>query len=151
MSRQFRKKLLSFLSIAIFAGLFIVYETKYNQELNIDKNGTYSTKEDVSLYLHTYDTLPSNYITKSEAISLGWKASEGNLWDVSDKKSIGGDIFGNREKLLPDANERTYYEADIDYQGGFRGPKRIVYSDDGLIYYTHDHYESFELLYGDES
>lgn len=65
--------------------------------------------------------------------------------------SIGGDRFGNREGLLPTAKGRKYYECDIDFDGTYRGAKRIVYSNDGLIYYTEDHYESFELLYGEEN
>lgn len=61
--------------------------------------------------------------------------------------SIGGDRFGNREGLLPDAEGRKWYECDINFSGGFRGAERIVYSNDGLIYYTSDHYESFTQLY----
>ncbi len=124
---------------------------KTNDEVNrIDEDGRYSTKEDVALYLHTYDKLPQNFITKRKAVDLGWEANKGNLWDVSDKMSIGGDKFGNREKRLPSKEGRTYYECDINYEGGYRGPERLVYSDDGLIYYTEDHYDSFTLLYGDE-
>ena len=64
---------------------------------------------------------------------------------------IGGDRFGNYEGLLPEKDGRTYYECDIDTLGAeTRGVKRIVYSSDGFIYYTEDHYESFELLYGEE-
>ena len=74
-------------------------------------------------------------------------SSEGNLWEVADGMCIGGDIFGNREGLLPEENERVYYECDVNYAGGFRGSERVVFSDDGLIYYTGDHYESFEMLY----
>lgn len=116
----------------------------------IEEDGSYTSKDDVALYLHTYEKLPDNYITKSEAGDLGWVSSEGNLWDVTDQKSIGGDRFGNREGLLPNADGRQYYEADINYEGGYRGAERIVYSNDGLIYYTADHYETFTLLYGDE-
>lgn len=124
---------------------------KTNDEGNmIDEDGSYSTKEDVALYLHTYDKLPKNFITKRKAFDLGWEANKGNLWDVSDKMSIGGDKFGNREKRLPIKEGRTYYECDINYEGGYRGPERLVYSDDGFIYYTEDHYDSFTLLYGDE-
>ena len=145
-----KHKLLSLLGLLVFAGLFIGYELYFNQPKDLDKSGSYTSKEAVSLYLVTYETLPDNYITKSEAMKLGWKSSEGNLWDVTDQKSIGGDVFRNREKALPIKDGRTYYEADIDYAGGYRNEKRIVYSDDGLIYYTHDHYKNFELLYGDE-
>ena len=113
----------------------------------LDINGTYTSKDEVALYIHLYDKLPSNYITKKEARALGWDASLGNLWDVAYGKSIGGDYFGNYEGRLPDDE---YRECDIDYEGGYRNEKRIIYSDDGDIYYTDDHYESFELLYGEE-
>lgn len=116
----------------------------------IDEDGSYTSKEDVALYIHTYEKLPENFITKRQAGELGWKSSEGNLWDVTDKMSIGGDKFGNREKLLPVKQGRQYYECDINYEGKYRGAERLVFSDDGLIYYTPDHYNSFELLYGEE-
>ena len=112
----------------------------------IDVNGKYTSKEEVSLYIDTYGDLPSNYITKAEAKELGWDSNSGNLWDVADGMSIGGDVFGNREGLLPEDDDRIYYECDIDYEGGYRNSKRIVYSNDGLIYYTEDHYESFEEI-----
>ena len=117
-------------------------------ELKIEADKAYTTKEDVALYIHLYEELPPNYLTKAEALALGWEAEKGNLWDVSDRMSIGGDRFSNREGLLPE--DEKYFECDIDYQGGYRGAKRLVYSDDGWIYYTADHYESFELLYEGE-
>lgn len=113
----------------------------------IDENGEYTSKDDVALYIHTYSHLPSNFITKNEAKDLGWQSSEGNLWDIAPGMSVGGDRFGNREGLLPDAEGRKWYECDINFSGGFRGAERIVYSNDGLIYYTSDHYESFTQLY----
>ena len=61
--------------------------------------------------------------------------------------SIGGDYFGNRENLLPNKKNRKWYECDINYNGGYRNSERIVFSNDGLIYYTSNHYESFEQLY----
>ncbi|MGM9605701.1 MAG: ribonuclease domain-containing protein [Faecousia sp.] len=115
----------------------------------ISENGAYSSKEEVAEYLHQYGHLPSNYLTKKEAQELGWISSEGNLWDVAPGMSIGGDQFGNREGLLPKAQGRKYYECDIDFDGTYRNAKRIVFSNDGLIYYTEDHYESFQLLYGE--
>lgn len=116
----------------------------------IAEDGEYTTKEDVAEYLYLYNHLPSNFITKDDAKELGWVSSEGNLWEVAPGKSIGGDYFGNYEGLLPKKSGRKYYECDIDFEGGSRNAKRIVYSNDGLIYYTDDHYESFELLYGEE-
>ena len=113
----------------------------------IDESGAYTAKEDVALYLFTYGHLPENFITKSTARDLGW--SGGGLDDYADGKCIGGDRFGNNEGLLSEARGRQYYECDIDtLHRDSRGAKRIVFSDDGLIYYTDDHYESFELLYG---
>ena len=111
-----------------------------------EEDGVYTAKEDVALYLMLYGHLPSNFITKSDAQALGWDSRQGNLWDVAPGMSIGGDVFGNREGLLPKAKGRTYYECDIDYEGGYRGSKRIVYSNDGLMYYTEDHYQTFECL-----
>lgn len=120
------------------------------EEPAIDPDGSYTSKEDVSLYLYTYGCLPGNFITKDEARDLGWEG--GSLEEYAPGKSIGGDYFGNYEGLLPEAPGRDYFECDIDTQGASRrGAKRIVYSNDGLIYYTGDHYESFELLYGDEN
>ena len=106
-----------------------------------------TSKEDVALYLHTYGHLPPNFITKKDAQAKGWDSSKGNLQKVLPGMSIGGDRFGNREGLLPDKKGRQYYECDIDYDGGSRNAKRIVYSNDGLIFYTEDHYASFEQLY----
>ena len=115
----------------------------------LDEDGTYNSKEDVSLYLHLYDHLPSNYITKGEARDLGW--SGGSVEVYAPGCAIGGDRFGNREGLLPKAEGRTYYECDIDTIGqSSRGAKRIIFSNDGLVYYTEDHYESFTQLYGEE-
>lgn len=114
----------------------------------IDEAGIYDQKEEVALYIHTYEKLPDNYITKKEAQKLGWEG--GMLESYAPGKCIGGDKFGNYEGLLPEEDDRTYKECDIDTLGKKRGVKRIVFSNDGLIYYTDDHYESFTLLYGDE-
>lgn len=124
-----------------------VAETPPPQSEGIDEFGEYTTVEEVALYIHTFGELPSNFITKKEAMGLGWESDKANLWDVTDYKSIGGDRFGNREGLLPNADGRKYYECDVNYEGGFRSAERIVFSNDGLIFYTRDHYESFEQLY----
>ncbi|MBR2189416.1 MAG: ribonuclease [Eubacterium sp.] len=116
-------------------------------EETLDENGSYTSKDEVALYLHLYGHLPDNYITKKQAEKLGWISSKGNLQQVAPGKSIGGSRFGNYEGLLPDKKGRSYFECDIDYEGGRRNAKRIVYSDDGLIFYTEDHYNSFEQLY----
>ena len=115
----------------------------------IDEDGSYTSKDDVALYLHTYGHLPGNFITKKDAQALGWPG--GSLEPYAPGMCIGGSRFGNYEGLLPEAEGRTYTECDIDTLGAdSRGAKRIVFSNDGLIYYTEDHYETFELLYGEE-
>ena len=115
----------------------------------LDEGGEYTSAEDVALYLHLYAHLPQNFITKKDARALSWNG--GGLDDYADGKCIGGDRFENYEGLLPDAPGREYHECDIDtLHAASRGAKRIVYSNDGLIYYTEDHYESFILLYGEE-
>ena len=111
--------------------------------------GTYTAKDEVALYIREYGKLPSNFITKDEARALGWQS--GGLEKYAPGKCIGGDVFGNREGLLPEKAGRVYYECDIGTLGAdSRGAKRIVFSNDGLIYYTDDHYDSFSLLYGEE-
>lgn len=120
------------------------------ESLAIDEDGHYTSKEEVALYLHTYGKLPSNFITKREAEDLGWKKKDGEagqLHVVAPGMSIGGSSFGNREGMLPEKKGRKYYECDINYVKGSRGAERLVYSNDGLIFYTGDHYESFEQLY----
>ena len=113
----------------------------------IDEYGSYTTKEDVALYIHTYGCLPQNFITKEQARQAGW--SGGSLEPYCPGMCIGGDRFGNREGLLPKAQGRSWTECDINTLGAdSRGAERIVFSNDGLIYYTGDHYESFTLLYG---
>ena len=110
----------------------------------LPEDGTYTTKDDVALYIHTYGKLPQNFITKKAAKKLGWQG--GSLEDYAPGKCIGGDYFGNYEGLLPE--DKEYHECDIDTLGkSKRGAKRIIYSDDGYIYYTDDHYKSFQLLY----
>ena len=116
------------------------------EDAPVSENGRYTSKDDVAMYIHLYGKLPGNFIKKSQAKILGWDASKNNLWRVADGMSIGGDVFGNYEGLLPKAEGRIWYECDIDYAGGARGAKRIAYSNDGLIFYTEDHYQSFSEI-----
>ena len=114
----------------------------------LEEEGSYTSRDTVALYLMKYGTLPQNYITKAEAQALGWEG--GSLLEYAPGKSIGGDRFGNYEGALPEAKGRTYTECDIDTAGADeRGAKRIVFSNDGLIFYTEDHYQTFTLLLGD--
>ena len=122
-------------------------ETTSEHLPDLDEDGWYDSKDEVAAYLRAYGHLPGNYITKREAESLGWPG--GSLEPYAPGKSIGGGRFGNYEGKLPDAPGRKWTECDIDTAGArSRGAKRIVFSNDGLIYYTDDHYESFTLLYG---
>ena len=117
------------------------------KEQALAEDGWYYSRDDVALYLHTYNHLPTNYLTKNEAEALGWNNKEGNLWDVADGCCIGGNRFGNYEGKLPEKSGRTRHECDVNYQGGYRGSDRLLYSTDGLIYYTEDHYSTFTQLY----
>lgn len=115
----------------------------------ISEDGSYSSRDEVALYIHTYGHLPDNFITKKQARELGWDG--GSVEVYAPGKCIGGDRFGNYEGLLPEKDGRSYTECDIDTLGkSSRGAKRIIFSNDGLIYYTDDHYASFTLLYGEE-
>ena len=114
----------------------------------VSEDGWYSSKEEVALYIHLYGHLPDNYVSKREAQDAGWTGGSVEPY-TGEGTAIGGSRFGNYEGLLPEAEGRTYTECDIDTVGrSSRGAKRVVFSNDGLIYYTGDHYESFELLYG---
>lgn len=112
----------------------------------VKESGEYSSRDEVALYIHLFGHLPANFITKKQARELGWQG--GGLQDFAPGCSIGGDRFGNYEGLLPQAEGRFYTECDIDTCGApSRGAKRIVFSNDGLIFYTDDHYQSFIKLY----
>ncbi len=117
---------------------------------DIAEDGTYTSKDDLALYIHLYGHLPDNFLTKKEAEALGWPG--GSLEPYAPGMCIGGSRFGNYEGALPEAEGRVYTECDVDTLGAEkRGAKRIVFSNDGLIFYTADHYETFELLYGEDT
>ena len=108
---------------------------------NIDE---LTNDELVVKYLKEHGELPDYYITKSEAKSMGWVPSKGNLCEVAPGKAIGGDIWTNRQKSLPTKSGRKYFEADLNYNCGNRNADRVVFSNDGLVFVTFDHYRSFE-------
>lgn len=157
--KSFYKQLLSLVVILLFAlpvtgcnfndtstGSYQISSTDSDSYSIVEEDGTYTSEEDVMNYLIEYDTLPDNFITKKEARELGWNG--GSLEPYAPGKCIGGDRFGNYEGLLPDDEDIIYYECDIDTLGeDSRGAKRIVYSNEGDIYYTEDHYESFTMIY----
>ena len=118
------------------------------EEASLNAEGSYTTKEDVALYLELYDSLPDNFITKKEARDMGWQG--GSLEPYAPGFCIGGDHYGNYEGALPKNGD--YRECDINTMGAdSRGAERLVYdSEDGdvtAIYYTDDHYKTFEKIY----
>ncbi|MEA4929568.1 MAG: ribonuclease domain-containing protein [Candidatus Limiplasma sp.] len=113
----------------------------------VTKGKAYLTRDDVAAYLHQYGTLPPNYLTRDQAKALGWSSRKDNLGQVAPGSAIGGDRFENREGLLPAAKGRTWNECDVNTNDGHRSDERLVYSNDGLIYYTPDNHRSFEQLY----
>jgi len=117
----------------------------------LDPDGEFTDYEDVALYLDTFDELPANYITLEEAMDEGYDPETDDLWDYADGKILGGDPFEEDPDdfdALPNGDERSYYIADVGYEGGDRGEERLVYSDDGLIFYSPDELDSFEQLFG---
>ena len=113
----------------------------------IREDGSYTSRDEVALYLHTYGKLPKNFISKKEAEEQGFRFGEGDFGEAFPGMSVGGSRFGNYDGNLPGKSGRRYYECDIDYTGGRRNAKRLVYSNDGLIFYTEDHYKTFTQLY----
>lgn len=111
------------------------------------KQTAITAPQDIADYIFAHGTLPDNFLTKNEARQLGWDSSKNYVSDVAPGYSIGGDKFGNYEGLLPDASGRKWYEADANYTVGPRGAERILYSSDGLVYYTNDHYQTFTEMY----
>ena len=98
-------------------------------------------------YLDLYGELPENFITKDEAKALGWDSRYNYVGEVAPGMSIGGDYFGNYERSLPTAKGRKWYECDTDYRGKKRGAGRLLFSSDGLYYYTDDHYQTFTQMF----
>ena len=117
------------------------------QTVRVARDGSYTSRDEVAAYIHEFGTLPGNFVSKTKARKAGWDPATGNLDDVLPGKSIGGGEFYDDDDALPDAPGRTWTECDVNYHGGRRGPERIVFSNDGLIYYTADHYQTFERLY----
>ena len=148
--RRFSASVLALILLLISGGLAEVLcedGIAMTDECIVEYGCDYYSTDEVALYLHAFWELPPNYITKAQALSLGWDRDAGNLWTVAYGCAIGGDTFMNLEGLLPDDGERQWYECDVNYSGGYRGWERLCFSSDGLIYYTGDHYESFELMY----
>ena len=121
-------------------------KSDFSNENNASSNNIDELTNDelVVKYLKEHGELPDYYITKSEAKSLGWVPSKGNLCEIAPGKAIGGDMWTNRQKSLPTKSGRKYFEADLNYNCGNRNADRVVFSNDGLVFVTFDHYRSFE-------
>lgn len=156
---RYRTHLSLFLFIILLAGINGTVDTQASQsnscqavvsELNQSLSPKIDEKELVSVLRTLNEThhkrLPAKFITKKQARNKGWRPGE-DLWNSEDLvgKSLGGDVFSNREGRLPDGR-RVWREADLDYKGGRRGPKRLIYSDDGLRSVTIDHYNTFKAV-----
>ncbi|MBC8952691.1 ribonuclease domain-containing protein [Xenorhabdus sp. PB62.4] len=124
----------------------IVSETIASEKAPAQQIDVLTEQNRVADYLRQHHTLPDYYITKKQARRLGWNAREGNLCEILPGRAIGGDRFANRENKLPTEAGRHWFEADVNYQCGHRGSDRLLYSNDGLIYLTVDHYNSFTRL-----
>lgn len=116
-------------------------------DVTVREDGTYTSMEEVALYIHTYGHVPSNFVSKTKARKAGWVAEEGNLQDVLPGMSIGGGGWNNDDQVMPGDEYDQWYECDINYEGGYRGSERLVFSDNGMIFYTPDHYESYARIF----
>ena len=115
-----------------------------SSSINVTEDGQYCTVDEVAAYIKQFHKLPSNYITKKQARELGWQG--GPLKKYAPGKSIGGDVFTNRQHVLPDSDYK-YIECDINANGTSRGAERIVYNSGNFkVYYTDDHYNTFKEI-----
>ncbi len=118
-----------------------------SEEEQEEEEGPIIEPQAIADYLFEHGELPDNFITKKEAQELGWDSRKNYVSDVAPGMSIGGDRFGNYEGLLPKAKGRQYYECDCYYTEGKRNAYRIIFSNDGLVFYTEDHYQTFEEMH----
>ena len=123
-------------------------DNKSETKFDVGKSSEESSIEELTNETKVISFVKSNhklhdyYITKSEAKSKGWIPSKGNLCDVLPGKAIGGDRFSNREGTLPKGVQ--YFEADINYHCGHRQADRLVYTKNGDVWVTHNHYKTFQ-------
>lgn len=122
-------------------------QTEEPAKTQTEESGPITDPQEIADYIFAHGQLPDNFITKEEAKALGWDSGRNYVGDVAPGKSIGGDRFGNYQGQLPKAKGRKFYECDVNYKGKKRGEERIIYSSDGHVWYTKDHYETFEELF----
>lgn len=149
MKRRLSVLLSLLLALLLLAGTAFAAKTQKKEREALDPYGYYYDLEHVVLYLEEYGELPYNYITKADARELGWTG--GSVEKYLKDAAIGGDRFGNYERQLPVKKGRTYTECDLYTNGGkSRGAYRLIFSDDGLYFYTEDHYETFAQVTVDQ-
>ena len=117
-------------------------QESYSENSNTNSIQQLTNENQVIDYVKSNHHLPDFYITKSEAKRQGWTPSQGNLCDMLPGKAIGGDRFSNREKQLPKGEQ--YYEADVNYNCGNRNADRIIFTKNGDVWLTKNHYKTFE-------
>ena len=150
-NQKFKLDLKTILTLIVLAAALLLGGFNgWNDAADKAQTGAITAPQAIADYIFDNGRLPDNFITKKEAEALGWDSSRNDVSDVAPGKSIGGDRFGNYEGLLPDAPGRTWKEADANYVSGNRGAERIVFSNDGLVYYTKDHYKSFTQMFPSE-
>jgi hypothetical protein len=124
--------------------------SRYNQQNNANQSSNNQNSDDITAktnenvvadYIKQNHRLPDYYITKSEARNQGWNPSKGNLCNAIPGKAIGGDKFSNRERVLPDGDR--YFEADVNFECGHRQTDRLIFTKNGDVWVTHDHYKTF--------
>jgi guanyl-specific ribonuclease Sa len=120
-------------------------KTKVVKSSNQNSTGDISqiTKAEVVIeFVKVNHQLPDFYLTKNKAKKLGWIPSKANLCEVLPGRAIGGDHFSNREKQLPEGEQ--YFEADVNFSCGSRNADRIIFTKNGDVYLSTDHYKSFQ-------
>lgn len=171
MNRVFRRLLAALLvmlmAIACFAPMAVAQEdwrSLLRDVFGLSDDGSYDNWSDdeyaseapitdpqgIVNYIEAYGWLPDNFITKAEAREKGWDSSSNYVGEAAPDMSIGGDKFGNYEGLLPSKKGRTWYECDANYAGRKRGADRVLFSSDGLYYFTSDHYETFTQMFPED-
>lgn len=121
-------------------------------EAKIAGTATENRTNGADWWLIRFKHLPSYYISQEDAANLGWEAKLGNLSNVAPGKMLAKGIYQNRNGHLPQESGRIWYEADINYKSGWRNDQRILYSNDGLVFVSYDHYQTFtEIISKEES
>ena len=110
----------------------------------VTKNG----EAGADFWLTYFNKLPDYYVTEEEAYNIGWIRGKSPAKFIPGKMLTMG-IYNNSNGHLPQAAGRIWYEADINYYEGRRNGHRVLWSNDGLIFVTYDHYATFYEIIGE--